>query len=213
MEKILIRLLLSDLGLHYLSTPFWQATRVPNFSNIHYTVKIHWSGRVLYIRCFNYLDDQVHYQCSHMIWMIGFTEILYWNSDHSWSGALSVFSKVDNHMIWMKGFTEILYWNLDHTDKENCSYRFLFPNQNICCGYSKEPSQWDGSFEHQKYMLKPMCKKIFTIFAQNFCLSKLVTLWTSAVYIIQWFLSVIYMGIKAERFLGAPKLRKAAEKS
>ena len=25
---------------------------------------------------------------------------------------------------------------------------FLFLYQNICCGYSKEPSQWDGSFEH-----------------------------------------------------------------
>ena len=40
---------------------------------------------------------------------------------------------------------------------------FLFLNQNICCGYSKEPSQWDGSFEHPKYMLKKMGKKIFTI--------------------------------------------------
>ena len=31
---------------------------------------------------------------------------------------------------------------------------FLFPNQNICCGYSIEPSQRDGSFEHPKHMLK-----------------------------------------------------------
>ena len=29
---------------------------------------------------------------------------------------------------------------------------FLFVNQNICCGYSKEPSRWDGSFEHPKHM-------------------------------------------------------------
>ena len=28
----------------------------------------------------------------------------------------------------------------------------LFLIQNICCGYSKEPSQGDGSFEHQKHM-------------------------------------------------------------
>ena len=43
--------------------------------------------------------------------------------------------------------------------------------KNICCGYSKEPSQWDGSFEHPKHMrsfehpkhmLKIMGKKIFT---------------------------------------------------
>ena len=26
---------------------------------------------------------------------------------------------------------------------------FLFRNQNICCLISKQPSQWDGSFEHQ----------------------------------------------------------------
>ena len=29
---------------------------------------------------------------------------------------------------------------------------FLFLNQYICCGYSKEPSQGDGSFEHPKQM-------------------------------------------------------------
>ena len=40
---------------------------------------------------------------------------------------------------------------------------FLFLNQNICCGYSKELSQWDGSFEHPKQMLELMEKKIFTI--------------------------------------------------
>ena len=39
---------------------------------------------------------------------------------------------------------------------------FLFLIQNICCGYSKEPSQWDGSFEHPKHMIKLMGKKIFT---------------------------------------------------
>ena len=25
-------------------------------------------------------------------------------------------------------------------------------NQNICCGYTNEPSQWGGSFEHSKYV-------------------------------------------------------------
>ena len=40
---------------------------------------------------------------------------------------------------------------------------FLFLNQNICCEYSKDPSQWDGSFEHPKHMLKLMGKKMFTI--------------------------------------------------
>ena len=40
---------------------------------------------------------------------------------------------------------------------------FVFLNLNICCGCSKEPSQWDGSFEHPKHMFKLMGKKIFTI--------------------------------------------------
>ena len=40
---------------------------------------------------------------------------------------------------------------------------FLFLNQNICYGYSKEPSQWDSSFKYPKHMLKLMGKKIFTI--------------------------------------------------
>ena len=40
---------------------------------------------------------------------------------------------------------------------------FLFLKQNICCGYSTEPSQWDSSFEHPKHMLKILGKKIFTI--------------------------------------------------
>ena len=38
---------------------------------------------------------------------------------------------------------------------------FLFYNQNICCGYSKE-TQWDNPFEHPKHMLTLMGKKIFT---------------------------------------------------
>ena len=48
---------------------------------------------------------------------------------------------------------------------------FLFLNQNICCRYSKEPSQWDSSFEHPKHMLKGMGKKILTLLRWHFCLS------------------------------------------
>ena len=36
---------------------------------------------------------------------------------------------------------------------------FLFLDQNICCGYSKEPSQWNSSFEHPKCMFKLMGKE------------------------------------------------------
>ena len=37
---------------------------------------------------------------------------------------------------------------------------FLVLNQNICCGYSNEPSHWDGSFEHPKHMFKLISKEI-----------------------------------------------------
>ena len=37
---------------------------------------------------------------------------------------------------------------------------FLFLNQNICCECSKEPSQWDGSFENPKQMFRLLGKKI-----------------------------------------------------
>ena len=40
---------------------------------------------------------------------------------------------------------------------------FLFVNQNICCGYSKYPSQWDGSFENPKHLFKLMGKEINAI--------------------------------------------------
>ena len=39
----------------------------------------------------------------------------------------------------------------------------LFLIQNICCGYSKELSQRDGSFEYTKHMFTIMGKKIITI--------------------------------------------------
>ena len=56
--------------------------------------------------------------------------------------------------------------------KRVCSEKmFLFLNQNICCGYSKEPSQWDGSSEHPKHMLKMMDKKIFIILQSKFFLN------------------------------------------
>ena len=43
-----------------------------------------------------------------------------------------------------------------------CDFKFifLFLNQNICCRYSKEPSQCNDSFEHPKQMLKLMNLKI-----------------------------------------------------
>ena len=48
---------------------------------------------------------------------------------------------------------------------------FLFLNQNICCGYSKELSRWDGSFEHPKHMFKVVDKKIIAILRSKILLS------------------------------------------
>ena len=39
----------------------------------------------------------------------------------------------------------------------------FFLNQNICCGYSKEPSQGDVFFECPKHILKLIGKKILSI--------------------------------------------------
>ena len=50
---------------------------------------------------------------------------------------------------------------------------FLFLNQNICCGYSKEPPQWDGSFDHPKYKLRLLGRNIFTILP-----SKILLIWS-----------------------------------
>ena len=44
---------------------------------------------------------------------------------------------------------------------------FVFLNLIICCWYSKEPSQWDGSFQYQKQMFKWRDEKIFTIFCSK----------------------------------------------
>ena len=50
---------------------------------------------------------------------------------------------------------------------------FLFLNQNICCGYSKEPPQWEGSFEHGKHLLKLIwwVRNYLQFYGQKLCLS------------------------------------------
>ena len=54
---------------------------------------------------------------------------------------------------------------------------FLFLSQNICCGYSKEPSQCDGCFEHPKHIFKLTGKEVNVILgAQNY--RSYLDLWT-----------------------------------
>ena len=65
-------------------------------------------------------------------------------------------SKIMVHRAFSdKTYLLLLWWLFPLTDFKLI---FLFLNQNICCGYSK-----NGSFEHPKHMLKLMGKKILTI--------------------------------------------------
>ena len=64
-----------------------------------------------------------------------------------------IFQRPQKALLWSKGLRV-----------HNQKLIFLFLNQNVCCGYSKEVSQWGSSFEHPNYMFKVMGKKIlFTI--------------------------------------------------
>ena len=40
---------------------------------------------------------------------------------------------------------------------------FLISQVNICCGFSKEPFQEDGSFKHPTQMFGPIDMEVFTI--------------------------------------------------
>ena len=54
-----------------------------------------------------------------------------------------------------------------------CTWKlfFSFLNQNICCGYSKEPSQWDCSFEDPKHVLIAWQEKNCNFCTNKFCLT------------------------------------------
>ena len=73
------------------------------------------------------------------------------------------FTYVDFLVVWHAGLKLSL-----RVRKENLIFFFL--NQNICCGYSKEPSHGDGSYEHPKHMLKLMVKIFFLQFYTEFFL-------------------------------------------
>ena len=55
---------------------------------------------------------------------------------------------------------------------------FLLLNQNICCGYSKEPSHWNGSFEHPKHMYELKGKEINVILS-----AQTILIWTYVYWI------------------------------
>ena len=60
----------------------------------------------------------------------------------------------------------LLTINHEYSARKECIFQksiFLFINQNIYCGYSKEPFHGDGSFEHPKQMFEQIDKKIFDL--------------------------------------------------
>ena len=71
----------------------------------------------------------------------------------------------------MPNLWDVTWYTGSQIKVRNWKLFFLFLNQNICCGYSKEPSRWDGSFEHPKHMFKLMDKKIIAILSKLFLLN------------------------------------------
>ena len=84
---------------------------------------------------------------------------------------ISMITKV--HVWYIKTNASEFKLMLDHQNLGSClqigvcywNWFFLFLNQDICCGCSKDLSQWDCSFEHPKHMFKLM--KIITIFCKK----------------------------------------------
>ena len=66
--------------------------------------------------------------------------------------------------------TMVLGLRLSDKSEESKKSFSSFLDQNICCWYSKEPSQLDGSFEHQKHIFRLFDKKRITILCKTFLL-------------------------------------------
>ena len=43
----------------------------------------------------------------------------------------------------------------------------MFPNENLCCGHSKEPSHRDGSFEYLQHMIWLSLEKLIHLFRRD----------------------------------------------
>ena len=112
-------------------------------------------------------------------WLL-FYEMVCWKLsqwDNSFEHSKQMFKLMDKTEC--STFYVYLYLWLTHTSLQinvrNWKLFILFLNQNICCVYSKEPSQWDGSFEHSHHMFTLLGKKVITILRSNILLN-----WTYA---------------------------------
>ena len=90
-----------------------------------------------------------------------------------WTGPIAKNGKVDlaKNELMNSMKQDPLYLGLWlYTDLRIRSFFFSFLNQNICCGCSKEPSRWDGYFEHPKHLSKLLDKKIIPFYTQIYAL-------------------------------------------
>ena len=108
-----------------------------------------------------------------------------------------------------------------------CNWKllFLFLNQNICCGYSKELSQWDSSFEHPKHTLKWVRKYlyIFTPIFFFFCLTgpmlPYLPQYVQSALTVIWIISkhacfeIIHITVRAETLYALKMFKGSVSKS
>ena len=107
--------------------------------------------------------------------------ITFANSFYPDQARQNVWPDLDPKCLTLRWYTWSNFWKISFCRNQltkgpqirlrNRKLFFLVLNQNICCGYSKEPSHWDGSFEHPKHMFKLMDKKIITILRRKFLLN------------------------------------------
>ena len=89
---------------------------------------------------------------------------------------------------------------------------FLLLNQNICLsGYSKEPSPWDGSFEHPKHTFKLMDKKIITIL-RKMCLTGPMLFHTKSRCILAMLLKISWHIVGIEHSFSLTNIRHVASR-
>ena len=95
--------------------------------------------------------------------------IQHFDADFLWKVSL----KILNSGIILKTFTHVfspLDWG-GQSNRQNSKLIDFFSSFSIktyVVGTKKNPSQWDGSFEHPNHMLKIIGKKIFTILLRIF---------------------------------------------
>ena len=91
------------------------------------------------------------WDCLRAIWTLDMSMTLWAMSQVSFLNRLDLNQPIVS-------FTQT---SINQDKRGYCRLILLFPSQNIYCGRSKEPSQWDGSFVHPKYMFIQTVRQLF----------------------------------------------------